>query len=599
MKIMKKNYYHIICAICVVCGFSSCADFLEIKPQSEIILEDFWNEKADVDNVVAGCYSLLQDDGVRRRMMIWGEARSENVMANGVAINGDVDLHNILKENITAMNKYTTWNGFYDVINRCNTVLKYAPEVAAKDPAYTTGDLNATIAEVTALRSLCYFYLIRAFRDVPFSREAFTDDNQTMDLPATPFGTVLDYLIEDLEAVQDGAVKRYPESENGSSDKDRYQTGRITQDAIHAMLCELYLWKGDYDNCIRYADLVIKSKQDMEEEKEQRRRSSAETKALLKVRLGDYPLVYDNLTSTTFGEAYREIFETGSSKETVFELSYDKSPSSSGLPANSAVVSLYGGSTRTPLLVGSKYLKEDIEATSQRTVYEDANKKLDARMYTNCDATSDAPRIRKMASSRISITASTSSPVATYTTYADNNNSSSWIFYRLPDIMLMKAEALCEKMRSTNEETTAEEDSIIAAYNKPLLEKAFELANVVNKRSICKKDLTGADTLQFANYASKDLMTKFVKRERQRELMYEGKRWFDLVRYSLRAGNTDEVIEAVGHREDVNKGFVQNFFKKMDAIFWPYNIDEIKVNRNLVPNPSFSSGENSSYEKTN
>ena len=119
---MKKNYYHIICAICVICGFSSCADFLEIKPQSEIILEDFWNEKADVDNVVAGCYSLLQDDGVRRRMMIWGEARSENVMANGVAINGDVDLHNILKENITAMNKYTTWNGFYDVINRCNTV---------------------------------------------------------------------------------------------------------------------------------------------------------------------------------------------------------------------------------------------------------------------------------------------------------------------------------------------------------------------------------------------------------------------------------------------------------------------------------------------
>jgi hypothetical protein len=94
-------------------------------------------------------------------------------------------------------------------------------------------------------------------------------------------------------------------------------------------------------------------------------------------------------------------------------------------------------------------------------------------------------------------------------------------------------------------------------------------------------------------------MTKLVKRERQRELMYEGKRWFDLVRYSLRAGNTDELIDAVGHREDVNKGFVQNFFKKMDAIFWPYNIDEMKVNRNLVPNPSFSSGENSSYEKTN
>ena len=595
---MKKKYSNIICAICVICGFSSCADFLEIKPQSEIILEDFWNEKADVENVVAGCYSRLQDDGVRRRMMIWGEARSENVMANGVAINGDVNLHNILKENITAMNSYTTWDGFYDVINRCNTVLKYAPEVAAKDPAYTMGDLNATIAEVTALRSLCYFYLIRTFRDVPFSREAFTDDNQKMDLPASPFETVLAYLIEDLEAVKDNAVKRYPEG-SYNSDQDRYQTGRITQDAIHAMLCELYLWKGDYDNSIRYADLVIKSKQDIEEEKEKKRRSSAETKARVKVRLGDYPLVYDNLTTTTYGNAYEEIFADGSSKETIFELSYDRTPASSQLPANSAVVSLYGGQTGSPLLVGSKYLKEDIELTSQRTVYEDANKKLDARIYTNCDATSDAPRIRKMSSSRIRINASTSSPDATYSTYANNSNSSMWIFYRLPDIMLMKAEALCEKMRSSSPGTTAEEDSVIAAYNKPLLEKAFELANVVNKRSICKKELTGTDTLQFTNYASKDLMTKLVKRERQRELMYEGKRWFDLVRYSLRAGNTDELIEAVGHREDVNKGFVQNFFKKMDAIFWPYNITEMKVNRNLVPNPAFSSGENSSYEKTN
>ena len=115
-------------------SLSSCSDFLEIKPQSEIILEDFWNEKADVDNIVAGCYSALLEDGVRRRMMIWGEARSDNFMS-GENINSDADLYKVIQENITAMNSYTTWDGFYDVINRCNTVLKYAPGVAAIDPA--------------------------------------------------------------------------------------------------------------------------------------------------------------------------------------------------------------------------------------------------------------------------------------------------------------------------------------------------------------------------------------------------------------------------------------------------------------------------------
>ena len=122
------------------------------------------------------------------------------------------------------------------------------------DPSYTEGDLRATIAEVSALRDLCYFYLIRTFRDVPYSEEAYTDDDQEMDLPATKFEDVLDSCITSLEAVKDMAVRRYTVT------KPRYQTGRITQDAIYAMLCEMYLWKQDYQNCIKYADLVIASK---------------------------------------------------------------------------------------------------------------------------------------------------------------------------------------------------------------------------------------------------------------------------------------------------------------------------------------------------
>jgi len=580
---MKKNYYKIICAICVICGFTSCSDFLDIKPQSEIILEDFWNEKADVDNVVAGCYSALQSDGVRRRMMIWGEARTENVMG-GQGINSDVNLHNILKENITAMNGYTTWEGFYDVINRCNTVLKYAPGVAEKDPAFTQGDLDATIAEVTALRSLTYFYLIRTFRDVPFSRVAYTDDDQEMAIEATPFNEVLDNLIDDLEAVKDKAVTRYPET------KPRYQTGRITKDAIHAMLCEMYLWKGDYDNCIKYADLVIESKKEIEEENEQKVKMSGDSKAALAIRLNGFPLVNYELTGTSFGSAYRTIFVEGASKETIFELNYDEDPVGSGMLSNSAVAALYGHSNGTGLLVGSKHVKEDIEADYSKRVIFEANQKtkLDARMYLNCDGSRDNSPVMKLAAQRVEIDASktTEPKLDNYSLFPQNNNASQWIIYRLPDIMLMKAEALCEKVDTSDNET-----------NKAMLEEAFQLANVINKRSICKKELTASDTLKLSDYPTKDEVTKLVKRERHREFMFEGKRWYDLVRYSMRAGNTDELITAVNEREDVNKEFSQQFFKKMDAIFWPYNIEELKVNPKLVANPAFGSGENSSYEK--
>ena len=593
MKIMKKNYNKIICAICVVCGLTSCSDFLDIKPQNEIIFEDFWNEKADVDNVVAGCYSALQNDGVRKRMMIWGEARTENVMA-GQGINNDLNLHNILKENITAMNTYTTWEGFYDVINRCSTVLKYAPGVAEKDPAFTQGDLDAVIAEVTALRALSYFYLIRTFRDVPFSREAYTDDDQEMDLPATPFYEVLDNLIADLRGVEDKAVKRYPET------KTYYQTGRITQDAIRAMLCEMYLWKGAvdanaYDSCVYYAEQVIQSKRELNEENQKKNKLSADTKAALEVRLNGYPLANDNLTGTYFGQAYEDIFVDGASKETIFELVYDREMAGNGMMANSAVSSLYGNSNGTGLLVGSKYIKEDIEADySKREIFEPEQKhKLDARLYINCDGTKDNSPIMKLASRDIEIDAKTATPKMDNSLYPQNSNSSMWIIYRLPDIMLMEAEALCEKMMDPIDG----EDTEVSEHNKPLIEKAFTLVNVINKRSICKKELTASDTLKSTSYTTKTAMTDLVKRERQRELMFEGKRWYDLVRYALRAGDTSPVISAVMHREDVNKEYSQNFFKKMDAIFWPYNIEEMKVNRNLVANPAFGSGENSSYEK--
>ena len=583
----------VCCAVgAAVMSFSSCSDFLEIKPQSEIILEDFWNEKADVENIVAGCYSALMEDGVRRRMMIWGECRSDNVMA-GENINNDVDLYNILKENFTAMDKYTTWDGFYDVINRCNTVLLYAPGVADIDPGYTTGDLKATIAEVTALRALCYFYLIRTFRNVPYSSEAFTDDNQVMDLPATPFETVLGYLIDDLERVKDDAVVRYPET------KPRYQTGRITRDAIYALLCELYLWKQDYDNCIKYAELVIQSKKDQEEEarnKGGRGLSFNSNQALIEERLNGYPLVNENITGSRFGDAYEQIFIDGASKETIFELSYEDDPSSSSMTNNSAMSSRYGNSnSRLGLLAATSLITEDIAASSARKVFQDNNKMLDARLYENC--LQDNGAITKFATRSVTIdgtriSSSTFSPqAASYSYFPQNSNGSKWIIYRLPDIMLLEAEALCQKMKDGGDE-----DAIAA--NGPLLDKAFTLVNAINKRALCKNLLQKQDTLERADYSTKSLMEALVKRERRNELMFEGKYWYDLVRYCLRAGNTDEIIAASQNREDVNKQYVQSFFKKMDAIFWPYNNEEMKVNTNLVPNPAFGSGESTSYEKT-
>ena len=596
MKIMNTKIYKGFLGVLGVFGglaLTGCSDFLEIEPQNEIILEKFWNEKADVDAIIAGCYSGMQSENVIKRMMVWGEFRSDNI-GPGSNVSSDGSLEKILKENIDAKNGYTSWTDFYSVINRCNTVIKYAPGVAANDPAYTESELQANIAEMVALRSLSYFYLIRAFRDVPFSRVAYTDDDQTMDLPATKFNDVLDSLIYDLESVQNFAVKRYPVT------KELYQTGRITQDAIHALLCELYLWKKDYANCVRYADMVIDAKKAIYEENRQKRTNSSLSNDEDIARFNGFPLVSNSTSANYYGDAYTILFGRDRNytdqvnQEIIFQLVFSDSPEGEGMMANGAVNSFYGNSNASVGLVApSDYIYAQIEATGQdRRVFAERNKKLDSRIYTNClyRGSGGDKAINKYTTSTVDISTSTGTPEASYgSKYSRNQNGSNWIIYRLTDIMLLKAEALAQMVRDGDNPENSE-------YNRSILDRAFTLVNAVNKRALCQSQLN--DTLRRADYTTKGDMETLVLQERQRELMFEGKRWFDLVRLSQRNGNTQVLTSAALSKATTGEGLIGNHLAKMDAIYWPYNLDEMKVNLNLVQNPAFSSGEDESYQKT-
>jgi hypothetical protein len=583
----KNIYYHIIGAVCAACGLSSCSDFLDIEPQNEIILEKFWNEKADVDGIVAGCYSGMQSEGMLMRMMVWGEFRSDNI-GRGQNLDKDASLESVLKENLTASNAYTSWNDFYNIINRCNTVIKYAPAVAEKDPSFTDSELKATIAEVTAIRSLCYFYLIRTFRDVPYSTTAFTDDNQVMDLPATKFEDILDMLIADLESVKNDAVQRYPSS---TELKALYQTGRITQDAVYAMLCEMYLWKKDYQKCVEYADLVINSKKKQAEEESD---NSGKTQSQTVNQFNGFPLLSEAslYSSTSFGYAYSSIFGTGNSSESIFELTF---VDNDNMLANAAVNLCYGYASAPLAIMGfaspSTYVSQDVSSK----VYKVFRNQYDTRYYENCvgehSSSTSTFLIGKYLYKQIYINASGSAPVASYSNfYPEKKNKSNWIIYRLADIMLLKAEALTQMMSDADTEATK-------SQNQQLCEQAFNIVSAINKRSLCQPVLK--DTLNPALFTTKSQMAELVLQERQRELMFEGKRWYDLVRWSRRAGNTRFLSTQVLQKFSTNTSVIQSKFTKMDAIYWPYNVDELKVNKNLKQNPAFGSGESGNYSKTN
>jgi len=546
--------------VSVAAVLTGCNKFLSIEPLNDIVLENYWTEKADVTSVLNACYSQLESADCIQRMAIWGEARSDNMQAGSATSN---DLIQIFKENILETNTLVNWASFYQCINNCNTVIHYAPEVNAKDPNFTDAELRATIAEATTLRALCYFYLIRTFRDVPYIVEPSIDDSREYQVAATPFEQVLDNLIADVERVKDDAVRSYGENSIEN-------TCRITRYACYALLADLYLWKGNYQACIDYCDRVIERKiQQYEEEREKNPTG-------LTVELyGKYPLISETQSGSNYaGNAYSEIFGTGNSFESIFELNFVEDQS----VKNTFVQNYYGSSeTRTGQIGVPSFIYENAYAGTN-----DYFKKTDCRFLENILEQSNKGYIQKYVCQRVQFRTSTTTGAApTVSTSTRSKDFANWIVYRLTDVILMRAEAKVELAGNV------EVGQQLTAEQTRCYQEAFDDVLAVWRRANNKRTST-SELPVFTDYAiARSTMEDFVLGERQRELMFEGKRWFDLVRLCRREGENSRMIKMVLPKFQENAAAIRVKLSSNAIIWWPYHRDELKQNPYLIQNPAY------------
>lgn len=548
---------------------TSCDDFLSIEPLNDIVLEKYWTNEADVTSVMNACYTQLESADCIQRMIVWGELRSDN-MTTGSGISNE--MNQILKENLLETNNLSDWQSFYKVINSCNTVLYYAPSVNELDPNFTDSELKATIAEATTLRALCYFYLIRTFRDVPYVTTPSIDDTQNYRVAPIKFDALLDSLITSVELVKDDAVRSYGEDaiEN---------TAKITRWAAYALLADMFLWKGDYQRCIDYCDLVIKEKQRLYEIEHE---ENATTTTL--ELYGDIPLISESPSGTTVsGNTYNEIFGTGNSFESIFELSFMNNQS----VTNSTISSLYGSSSVTEgRITAPTYLFS--EAYSGNNKY---FAKTDCRYLENMAESSSRVAIQKYVIEELSFRPSTTSGSAPRVTATRRNtNYANWIIYRLSDVLLMKAEAEVELAGNVEglEQMTEEQTN---HYRR-----AFACVSAVWKRANNKRTAT-TDTLIYDDYAnSRITMEDLVFDERQREFLFEGKRWYDLVRLSRRDNSNTRMVSKVLSKFEQNVAAIRIKLASQDALYFPYYKNELDANPFLEQNAAYVTDDTSARQ---
>lgn len=518
MKI--KQIYRLGMLAIVALAATSCNSWFDVRPQSETVQEEFWKDENDVKSVVGACYRQMNEPAFMERLIVWGEVRSDNVLKG---MSPSTDLTYILNLALNASNSFTSWNDFYKAINYCNSVIAYAPDVRNYDPNFTEGQLKAYIAEVKGIRALCYFTLVRAFRDVPFITTPTVGDGQSFNVAQSSPDDVIKFLIEDLQGVEASAVVGY--------DEPSYNKGRITQKAIRALIADMYLWQNDYQNCIKYCDKIL---------------DNATTQGLAL----EPSAVYN-----------KNVFITGNSKESIFELQFQ-----SGNINNYVVYEMYE-KTGTNVVSGARSGYN----TYQLSSYDFKNKTTlfgptDLRMKNAYFPLSNGAffPIMKYISARTENTTGT----VTENDYGITVGTPNWIFYRLADIYLMKAEALTELDGSAN---------LTAAFN--LVKETYNRAN---------PDLEEG-ALSYANYNTQALMRELVFDERQRELMFEGKRYFDLLRRIRRESSPAAVVNTYLMRKysALDQATARSRLTDINALYMPINANELKLNTALVQNPFY------------
>ena len=604
-------------ALVMSTGLMSCDDYLTVLPSDRITEDDFWKNKADLHNVRAAAYAQMASTAVTDRILYWGELRADNLAQNNMT---QTNIELLRKGVLHPTDGMFDWAPFYKGINYCNKVLEQGEVMTQPgqevDPSFRTGDWLPIKAEMLSMRALYYFYLVRAYRNVPFVTHSISTDAEANNsrISATPGAVILSKLIEDLEGASVFAAEDY------SNATDR--KGRFTKKSVHALLADLYLWRSsllahadekgdtlviadstgvvrdtlsqgalnklsatDLDKVIEHCDYIFKSLQKEYDEDLVLFPEWADDVE----RNKDYPymLFIDSKASTNVVDViYSNIWgNKNSNYESVFELQYDGTILKNNT-YNNYLSAYSSGNLQPKSMVGASEMTASVDNNYNPTR---GFGKSDIRVLETFDYTpaqsQRAPFHKNVATSIVipDLLHVTKEHTTSQYRNSDSQNAN-WPVYRLTDIMLMKAEAIARrsKVQGNVPKDQVKDD------NAPVMElvEGFNLVNSIFKRCNPGLKATGtpgagdavSDRLKPAkefivDKSASDLLN-LVYNERQREFVGEGKRWFDIVRQVEFSNNIASTLTGFVTLPKEVKNRLRTFW----AMYVPIYSEELKVN---------------------
>ncbi|MBK9106172.1 MAG: RagB/SusD family nutrient uptake outer membrane protein [Saprospiraceae bacterium] len=486
-----KKYTPFLALLCLT-SFYACDNFLELEPHSQgIAIENsdadsiYFKSASELESALAGAYGDFKNEYFQLDYFVNGDAQSDDAYAGG----DNPDNFQIDDYQLDAVNRNVSrdWAYLYSTIGKVNNIINNAR--AVNDPELTPARLEEIIGEASFIRAFMYFQLVQLWGDVPLQlKEVTTISAEKLDeiyAQIFPARSPKEEVYTQIIADLETALPRVRATAP--------HKGFATTGAVNAVLAKVYAAQEPHDwaKVNQYCDAVISGGYAL---------------------LPEFDQLWDNAMKN--------------SAESIFEINY-----SGGSTDGNWGVNIFRGvdwkkfNLPSNDLIAAFDAENDLIRKNASIIFEDVSGLWSDPHYPQ----THYPFINKWRN-------------------FGGDGAQNYIFIRLADILLLKAEALNESGDVNG---------------------AAAIVNQIRERV----------NLNPTTANSQAAMRLAIEKERRLELAYEGVRWYDL----KRTGRAIEVMSATKGADGNPIGYALT----TERLLWPIPQAELDKNANLTQNAGY------------
>lgn len=471
---------------------ASCEKYLDLEPQSQsIAIENtnadsvLYKSAGEVEAALAGAYADFKNEYYQLDYYVNGDAQSDDAYAGGDnPANFQIDDY---KLDATNTNVSRDWSYLYSTIGKTNAIINNIGKV--NDPDLTAARRDEILGEAAFIRAFMYFQAVQLWGDVPLQLKEVTS------ISAANLEEIYPQLFPERASKEDVYSQIILDLETALTRVrvSAQHKGYATTGAVNAMLAKVYATSEphDWNKVKQYCDAVI---------------------------AGGYTLLPD----------YEQLWNNANenSAESIFEINYDGGISD--------------GNWGTKIFRGLDWKKFNLPSNDLEKAFDAENdliRKNAAIIYLDVSGKWSDPHWPQ-----------TKYPFINKWRNFNEGSNQNYIFIRLADILLLKAEALNE-----------------------LGDQAGAIALINQIRSRVNLPGTGASGQADVRLA--------IEKERRLELAFEGHRWYDLKRNGRAIAVANAAVGPNG--ENLGYNLTEN------RLVWPIPQGELDKNLKLRQNPGY------------